>query len=427
MNILMLSWEYPPHVVGGLAAHVQGLARALVSRGNRVTVLTQDAATPREHDDQGVEVIRVGAVPVRSPDFMGYVHQLNQLLLSKATELVMRGEKFDVIHAHDWLVAFGASGLKQALRRPLVATIHATEFGRNAGLHSDEQRHISDIEWWLIYEAWRVIVCSEAMKREVGQVFQAPADKVQVIPNGIDVSDMNVTADKSLRRRFAADDEELVIFVGRLVFEKGVDVLLYALKHILTVRPQVKMIVAGRGSIQSDLEALARSLGIADRVHFVGYVDAVKRDQLYGVSDVAAFPSRYEPFGIVALEAMAAGIPVVVGDVGGLKEIISNGEDGFLVPPGNASALATALLTLLDDRKRAQGMVARAKDKVENVFTWDSVAEQTEHVYEKIRTEYETSGWAETVAVTAERQSFPVGIEDGRYQNNSRREVFASQ
>src|SRR5690625_3321319 len=198
MNILMLSWEYPPHVVGGLAAHAQGFPRALVERANKVTVLIQDSATPQVDDDHGARVIRIGAIPVRSPDFMGYVHQLNQLLLAKAVELIQQGETFDIIHAHDWIVAFAASGLKQALRRPLVATIHATEHGRNGGLHNDQQRHISDIEWWLIYEAWRVIVCSRAMHEELQSVFQAPADKVQVVPNGIDISDMHVEADQTL-------------------------------------------------------------------------------------------------------------------------------------------------------------------------------------------------------------------------------------
>lgn len=423
----MLSWEYPPHVVGGLAAHVQGLARELAARGNRVTVLTQDAATPREHDDQGVQVIRVGAIPVRSPDFMGYVHQLNQLLLSKALELIQRGQEFDVVHAHDWIVAFAASGLKQSLRRPLVATIHATEFGRNNGLHNDEQRHISDIEWWLVYEAWKVIVCSQAMQAELGHVFQAPTDKLRVIPNGIDVTDMEVRRDPEFRRQFAADDEEIAIFVGRLVWEKGVDTFLYALKHLLAVRPKVKLIVAGKGPIQAELESLAARLGIAGNVHFVGHVDAKTRDKLYGISDVAAFPSRYEPFGIVALEAMAAGVPVIVGDVGGLKEIMGTDDVGVLVPPGNAGALSAALLNVLDDRKRASAMATRAKEKVERVFTWKSVAEQTEKVYQEIISEYQASGWAQTLPL-ADQRVYAEAMQDGRYRNNNnaRHEAFMS-
>lgn len=411
----MLSWEYPPHVVGGLAAHVQGVSRALVKRGHNVTVLTQDAATPREHEDQGVRVVRVGPVPVRPPDFMSYVHQLNQLLLSRALELVQRGQEFDVIHAHDWIVAFAGSGLKQALRRPLVATIHATEFGRNGGLHNDIQRHISDIEWWLVYEAWRVIVCSQAMHGELQHVFQAPNDKLRVIPNGIDISDMKVVRDQAYRRQFAGDHEELAIFVGRLVFEKGVDTLLYALKHLLAVRPNVKAIVAGRGPIEVELQDLARGMGIADRVHFVGHVDAATRDRLYGISDVAVFPSRYEPFGIVALEAMAAGIPVVVGDVGGLKEIVNSEEIGLLVQPGNPSALATAMLTLLDDRARAKRMVQKAYERVQKVFTWESVADQTLRVYEEIRSEYEQSAWAKPLEI---HHALTEAMREGRYHSS---------
>lgn len=420
VNILMLSWEYPPHVVGGLAAHVQGLARALVARGHNVTVLSQDGGSPREHEDKGVHVVRAGATPVRSPDFLGYVHQLNHLMLAKSLELVQQGRQFDIIHAHDWIVAFAASGLKQALRRPLIATIHATEFGRNNGLHNDDQRHISDIEWWLVYEAWRVVVCSLAMQAELGRVFQVPPDKVRVIPNGIDVSDMRVRRDMDLRRQYAADDEEIVIFVGRLVWEKGVDTLLYALRQLVTVRPKVKLIVAGRGPIQEEMEALTQRLGLSGHVHFVGHVDAERRDLLYGIAEVAAFPSRYEPFGIVALEAMAAGVPVVVGDVGGLQEIIGNDEVGLRVQPGNAGALSAALLNLLDDRARAQEMASRAREKVERVFTWASVAEQTERVYRRVLEDCERTGWSQPVQV-ANDASLAALFAEGRYRNGDGR------
>lgn len=409
----MLSWEYPPYVVGGLAAHVQGLARALAARGHKVTVLSQDGGVPREHEDQGVHVVRVGATPVRSPDFLGYVHQLNHLMLAKSLELVQQGRRFDIVHAHDWIVAFAASGLKQALRRPLIATMHATEFGRNNGLHNDEQRHISDIEWWLIYEAWRVVVCSFAMQSELAHVFQVPPDKVRVIPNGIDVSGMQVRRDMELRRRYAADDEEIVIFVGRLVWEKGVDTLLYALRQLVTVRPKVKLIVAGRGPIKEEMEGLAGRLGIAGHVHFAGHVDAETRDLLYGIADVAAFPSRYEPFGIVALEAMAAGLPVVVGDVGGLKEIVGADEVGLRIAPSSPGALSAALLTLLDDRRRAQAMARRAKEKVQRVFTWSSVAARTEQVYAEVLREYERSGWAVPPASDLRRE--PATLPEGRY------------
>lgn len=389
----MLSWEYPPHVVGGLAAHVQGLARALVAGGHEVTVLTQDASAPKAESDEGVEVLRAGAVPINPPDFMSYVHQMNQQLLSKAAELLGSGRDFDIIHAHDWLVAFAAGGLKQSMRRPLIATIHATEYGRNGGLHNDQQRHISDIEWWLVYEAWRVIVCSEAMTRELEHVFQVPQDKVLAIPNGVDAESVIVERDLTLRRQLASDDEAILFFVGRLVFEKGVDVLLQAFRYLLAVRPATKLVIAGKGPIQADLEEMARQLGIADRVHFAGYVDAKTRNRFLSISDAAIFPSRYEPFGIVALEAMAAGVPVVAGNVGGLREIIADGEDGWLVAPGDAGALSATLYTLLDDAARARRMTEAAKRKVAETYTWASVAKQTASLYSKVLEESSQSDW----------------------------------
>lgn len=393
LKILMLSWEYPPYVVGGLAAHVQGLARALVARGNDVTVITQDAATPEVEDDRGVRVLRTPPVPVRSPDFIGYVHQLNQQFLGKAIEEYARGARFDLIHAHDWIVAFAAGALKKSLRLPLVSTIHATEWGRNNGLHNDQQRHISDIEWWLIFESWRTIVCSQSMWHELRHVFQAPEDKLRVVRNGIDVEGVQAERDMELRRRFAADDEEIVFFVGRLVFEKGVDLLLYALSWLLQARPKVHAIIAGNGSIRGDLEGLAHHLGIGHRVHFVGHVDAETRNRLYAISDLAVFPSRYEPFGIVALEAMAAGVPVIAGGVGGLAEIITHGQTGVLFHPGDAGALSAEMYNLLDNREYARRLAENAAKVVREEYSWDSVAEQTERIYREVAEEYRRSDW----------------------------------
>jgi glycogen(starch) synthase len=420
MNILMVTWEYPPLVVGGLSAHVQGLSRALVEKGCQVTVITQEAATPREYEDKGVKVIRVGPIPISSKNFMSYVHQLNHLILSEVIKLVAGGQAFELIHAHDWIVAFAAAAIKQALCLPLVATIHATEYGRNNGLHTDEQRHISDIEWWLIYEAWKVIVCSSAMNQELQYIFQVPQDKIRVIPNGIDIKGMQIVPDQAFRRQYAADYEEIVLFIGRLVFEKGVDTLLLAYNQMLAVRPNVKLIIAGKGPIQGDLESLAQQLGVSHKVVFAGHVDAARRNKLLSIANVAVFPSRYEPFGIVALEAMAAGVPVIVGNAGGLKEIVTDQQDGFLVEPGSAGALSTAILTMLDDKKRASTMAEKAKQKVIDKYSWNSVAESTHKLYSQVLEEHANSDWAKQ---SIWLNKTPYRFEQGRYQLSSSKPI----
>ena len=172
MRVLMVSWEYPPKIVGGLGRHVEGLSEALVRAGHEVTVVTGDSPKlPEKQVVQGVEVLR--ALPHKPPgrDFVEEVMLLNFNMVERmVSELVGLSTAFDVVHVHDWLGAYAGKLFKHALRLPLIATIHATEFGRNGGLHNDLQRHISDLEWWLCYEAWQVI-CAAAIWKEKSNTF----------------------------------------------------------------------------------------------------------------------------------------------------------------------------------------------------------------------------------------------------------------
>ena len=219
-------------------------------------------------------------------------------------------------------MAYAGRALKHAYKVPLIATIHATEYGRNQGLHNDLQRYISDVEWWLVFEAWRVIVCSHYMEKELQRVFQAPLDKLRVVSNGVDMKRYQQAGHELSRSAFAAPDERIVLFVGRLVQEKGVHLLIDAVPKVLHYYSNAKFVIAGRGPAEDYLRNKAVDMGIANRIYFTGYIDDRTRDFLYREADVAVFPSLYEPFGMVVLEAMAAMTPVVVADVGGLSEIV---------------------------------------------------------------------------------------------------------
>jgi len=317
----MLSWEYPPKSVGGLARHVYDLTNALASIGVDIHLITSGGmGAPHFEEINGVKVHRVEPYRVSSPDFVTWVAQFNVALLEKAIPLMASNYDFQILHAHDWLVAYAARAIKHAGRLPLVVTIHATEYGRNNGLHNDTQRHISDIEWWLTYEAWRVICCSHFMEDEVKRVFQLPQDKIAVIPNGVAPGNFKTLSKNARRSDYAAPDEKIIFYVGRMVQEKGVQVLLDAAPEILAHYPQAKFIIAGKGPYLDALKNQASALGIANRVYFTGYISDEVRNSLYSWADVAVFPSLYEPFGIVALEAMAARTPVVVSDCGGISE-----------------------------------------------------------------------------------------------------------
>lgn len=386
MRVLMLSWEYPPHVVGGLGRHVAGLSRALAAGYAEVLVVTCGGEGPDEEIRGDLGVMRVRFGEPAGLHFPEAVAQRNAGLLQGVLRKLSSGWRPDVVHAHDWLTAYAARAVKHALEIPLVATIHATEFGRNRGLHTDLQRHISDVEWWLAYEAWRVICCSEAMRSELQSVFQLPADKIRVIPNGVDLPQEGGDPGRvaALRRRFAADGEPLLFFVGRLVYEKGVDLILRALPRVLERHPRALLVVSGTGPEEGPLRRLAGELGVAGRVHFTGHISDEERNTLYRAADVAVFPSRYEPFGIVALEAMAHGLPVVAARTGGFAEVIDSGRTGLLFEPENPWDLAERLDVALSDRGLRAGLAAQARRLVEAEYHWGQVAERTAQVYREL-------------------------------------------
>jgi glycosyltransferase involved in cell wall biosynthesis len=317
---------------------------------------------------------------------------MNVALLERATRLYQSHGPFHLIHAHDWLVAFCSRALKHAWRLPLVATIHATEAGRNQGIHHELHRYISGVEWWLTYEAWRVIVCSRYMRREVQQLFHLPEDKIKVIPNAVGERELP-KVEPDFLNRFAHPLEKIVLFVGRLVREKGVQVLLEAAPSILSACPEAKLVVVGEGPLKPELTARATALGIGPKVYFTGYVDDETLLKLYQCAAVAVFPSLYEPFGIVALEAMLTGTPVVVSDTGGLAEIVRHAETGLKAIPGNSFSLANQITYALRHPERAQEMANRARELVRRLYNWPTVASLTLQVYQEVRRAYRQSDW----------------------------------
>lgn len=400
MRVLMLSWEYPPKSVGGLAQHVYDLTCALAKDGVEVHLIASGGEkAPSFERVHGVNVYRVEPYRVSSPDFVTWVAQFNVAVLERVFPILAETGKFHVLHAHDWLVAYAARAIKHAMRLPLVVTIHATEYGRNHGLHNDTQRHISDIEWWLTYEAWRVICCSRYMEGEIRHVFQLPQDKVSIIPNGVDVANFKTKSGSVKRSEYAAPDEKIVFYVGRLVKEKGVQVLLDAVPEILAGHPNTKFVIAGKGPHLDSLKFQAAALGVANRVYFTGYINDEVRNSLYSWSDVAVFPSLYEPFGIVALEAMAARTPVIVADCGGISEIVKDGEDGLKANTGSSHSLAQNVLAILKDPRLGDQLKENAYSRVLNEFNWQNIARQTAEVYREVQEAHRSAPW-----VASERQ-----------------------
>ncbi len=388
MKILMLTWEYPPRIVGGIARVVHDLSHRLVKDGHEVTVVTyKDANIPNladYEDDKGVQVYRIENYMITPNNFTDWIMQLNFNLIAKATEIINEKGKFDVIHAHDWLVTYAAKTLKQSYKIPLVATIHATEAGRNSGIHDEVQRYINDTEWLLTYEATDVIVNSNYMKNELQRLFGLPYDKISVIPNGVNLNLYSgVERDYNFRRMYAMDNEKIILYLGRLVYEKGVQNLISAMPKILDKYNDAKLVVAGKGGMIDELRNQVNYMGIQNKVYFTGYLDSESVKKMYKCADVAVFPSTYEPFGIVALESMLSGTPTVVSDVGGLNEIIDHGVDGMKSYAGNPNSIADSVLALLYDQNLCNNISKNAKAKVKNNYNWNKIAQDTHYVYER--------------------------------------------
>jgi len=399
MRVLMLSWEYPPYVVGGLGKHVAELVPALAQQDVEVHLVTPrwtGGDSSEKHDN--LHIHRVDPPPSTDGlDFHTLAWQANRNMEEEATRLLAQEGPFHVIHAHDWLTAFSGSALKHSFKLPLVATIHATERGRGRGhLGSDTQWAINNVEWSLAYEAWRIIACSKFMTREIVDYFNAPEDKIDIIPNGVDTSRFDRwdgTDLTSFRSMYALPDEKIVFYVGRVVQEKGLHVLIETVPRILRSFPKAKFVIAGTGPMLSDLRHRTWELGLFSKVLFIGFIPDEDRDRLFKVADCAIFPSMYEPFGIVALEAMAAKVPVVVSEVGGLREVVQHAKTGITVYPDNVESLAWGILHTLEHPDWAQTRVKNAYREVANLYNWVRIAKLTRKVYERVVEERARASW----------------------------------
>jgi glycosyltransferase involved in cell wall biosynthesis len=402
MRVMMLSWEYPPRIVGGISPHVHELSQQLTRKGIEVHVITK--ATPNAPDEEveasGVHVHRVH-LDEEPNDFLHEIQLLNLATDRRVRQMLedwRPGGQPTVFHAHDWLSLDAARELKYEYKLPMVATVHATEAGRHGGIQGEVSKYIHEQEYWLTYEAWRIIVCSDFMRQEVVRSFNSPWDKVDVIYNGVNAEkfefDWSEKERAEHRARLALPEEKIVMYVGRFVREKGIHVLLNAATVVLAQEPNTKFLIVGGGH-RERFEKFVHWAGLGDKVLFTGFMANRSLHQLYRVADVAVFPSLYEPFGIVALEGMAAGAAVVSSDAGGLKEVVIHGETGTLSFANDPQSLAWAILHVLNHPEEAAAMKVKARERLKADFDWSHLADQTIEVYDRVWNEFLTSYWAD--------------------------------
>ncbi|KAA2259534.1 glycosyltransferase family 4 protein [Solihabitans fulvus] len=393
MRVLMLSWEYPPVVVGGLGRHVHALASRLAEQGHDVVVLCRqeagsDASTHPTTDEsvEGVRVIRVAEDPphlVFERDLVAWTLAMGHAMV-RAGLALLGGWRPEVVHAHDWLVTHPAVALAEAAEVPLVATIHATEAGRHSGwLTQSLNQQVHSVEWWLANRADTVITCSSSMRAEVSHLFEVDPATISVLHNGIEPRGWRVRpADLAQARdRYAPGGEPLLLFFGRLEWEKGVQDLIAALPKVRRSHPGTRLVVAGHGSHASWLVEQSRKHRVRRAVEFAGHLSDRELAAVLSAADAVVLPSRYEPFGIVALEAAAAGTPLVASTAGGLGEVVVDGRTGLSFAPGDVDGLAHAVHSVLADRPSATRRARAAKARLATDFDWTRIAEATAEVY----------------------------------------------
>lgn len=390
MKILMVSWEYPPVVIGGLGRHVHHLSTALAAAGHEVVVLSRrptgtDPSTHPGTDEvvDGVRVIAAAHDPHEftfGADMMAWTLAMGHSMVRAGLSVRKRGGnrmwRPDVVHAHDWLVAHPAVALAQFFDVPLVSTMHATEAGRHAGwVVGAISRQVHAVESWLARESDSLVACSASMADEISELFGPGLAAITVIPNGIDVARWPFA-----QRRPRSGPAEL-LYLGRLEYEKGVHEAIAALARVRRTHPGTTLTVAGEGTQQSWLVEQARKHRVLKATHFVGHLEHAELLAVLHRADAAVLPSHYEPFGIVALEAAAAGAPLVTSNVGGLGEAVLHGQTGVSCPPRDVAALADAIRTVLDDPVAAQRRARAARARLTADFDWRTVAGETAQVY----------------------------------------------
>jgi glycogen synthase len=387
-RILILSWEYPPLIEGGLARHVRKLSEQLVQHDVEVHVLTRgDEQMAAEQEQCGVHVHRVREPrkPRDLTEFVAWIDHMNADMLAAGLELGERLD-FDLVHGHDWLVATAGDRLARALDCPWVVTIHATEYGRHQGwVDKHPQSHIHGVEMWMANSADAVITCSHYMRDHVADIYGLDESRIAVIPNGIDPLDLQPVEDlDALRARFAAPHERLVLLVGRLVYEKGFQIALEALPGVIERLDDVRFLVAGSGTAESELRAQADTLGLTAHGTFLGWIGDDVLHSLYRIADLTVVPSIYEPFGLVALEAMASGCPCIVADTGGLREVVPNEQVGLRFESRDPDSLAGMMERVLSDEALRARLVAEASEHVLR-FDWGDIARRTAEIYGDLR------------------------------------------
>ncbi len=403
MNITILTNEYPPNIYGGAGVHVEYLTKELVRLEDASH--TVQVFSFGEQDEQQGNLSVKGIQPDFTPPSQDPRHAKFMDTLQR--DLVMAGsvQNADIVHCHTWYAHLAGCLVKQLTGAKLVLTTHSLEPHRPWKVEQLGSAYVAStwIERTAYQNADGVVAVSESMKRDVNALYGVPSECTRVIPNGIDLDEYKPKPDKEVLGRYGVDPSTpYVLFVGRITRQKGILHLVNAIKNF---RPGTQVVLCAGAPDTKEIEAemterveTARAEGDQNIVWVRQMVPREDIITLYTHAALFVCPSVYEPFGIINLEAMACETPVVASAVGGIPEIINDGETGLLVPFERAGendfeskepekfskALAEAVNELLKNPERLEAMGRASRKRVEEKFGWQAVARETLEFYKSL-------------------------------------------
>jgi glycosyltransferase involved in cell wall biosynthesis len=375
MKPLFFTWEYPPYKAGGIAAHCKDLAETLAAQGHKPTIITYGEEETTQVEN-GVEVHRVPSSNAANNTLSWAMH-LGHQMEKKAIEL-SKNKKFDLIHAHDWMAVPGATGVKKTLEIPMVFTVHSTQKGRD-GINSKYQETIHNLEWYGTYEANEVITVGREFSEEVKNNYEVPQQKVNYIPNGVNLEKFDQHQNQLNYNEYALDWEQIILFVGRMYPQKGPGHLIEAMPQILEQKPEAKFVMCGSGAT-SHYKKIAKDK-VGEKAYFPGYVSDQELLSLMKTAEMTVAPSVYEPFGIVPLEAAACQTPTIGSYTGGMKDTIIHEYTGLHTYPADPQSIQNQVTRALNDPGWTDWMGDKARERVEDNYKWEQIAAWTTGIY----------------------------------------------
>lgn len=397
-KILILSWEYPPNLIGGLGTHVVGLCKSLIKKDFEVHLITAQDIKQEPIDmeeEEGLFVYRVKPIYSQEQNFIHWIGGLNLAMWEKAME-IYQFVSFDLVQAHDWLVSSAAITIKNQLDIPLISTIHATEHGRNGGIYTEMQKFIHEKERQLIQESQSLIVCSDFMKEELQSIFQVEEKKIQVIPNGVEVTGKKKVSIKSVEHLSLDTNKKIIFAMGRMVREKGFGTLLEAAKILHKNRSDLFFMIAGIGPMYEEYQRFIERNHLTESVRLIGYLNEEQKNACYSITDIAVIPSSYEPFGIVALESLLFSIPTIASNTGGLSGIMENHVTGVYMEPNNAESLVESIEYLLENTVKGKEIGEKGSELVRQLFSWNRIGEETSRVFQEVIVQFKVREFLES-------------------------------